>query len=58
MINCDSQAAIKAISSTVIKSSTTLEATMALNTLHSFIPPEKGGGLKILGHAIYVGGWP
>ena len=35
MINCDSQAAIKAINSTVIKNSTTLEATMALNTLGS-----------------------
>ena len=33
MINCDSQAAIRAINSTVIKNSTTLEATMALNTL-------------------------
>ena len=33
MINCDSQAAIRAIDSTVIKNSTTLEATMALNTL-------------------------
>ena len=33
MINCDSQAAIRAIDSTVIKSSTTLEATMAINTL-------------------------
>ena len=33
MINCDSQAAIKAINSTVIKNSTTLEATMPLNTL-------------------------
>ena len=36
MINCDSQAAIRAIYSTVIKNSTsdtTLEATMALNTL-------------------------
>ena len=32
-INCDSQAAIRAINSTVIKNSTTLEATMALNTL-------------------------
>ena len=32
MINCDSQAAIKAINSTVIKNSTTLGATMALNT--------------------------
>ena len=33
IINCDSQAAIRAINSTVIKNSTTLEATMALNTL-------------------------
>ena len=33
MINCDSQAAIRAIDSTVIKNSTTHEATMALNTL-------------------------
>ena len=33
MINCDSQAAIRAINSTVIKNSTTVEATMALNTL-------------------------
>ena len=33
MIDCDIQAAIKAINSTVIKNSTTLEATMALNTL-------------------------
>ena len=33
MINYDSQAAIRAIDSTVIKNSTTLEATMALNTL-------------------------
>ena len=33
MINCDSQAAIRAINSTVIKNSITLEATMALNTL-------------------------
>ena len=33
MIICDSQAAIRAINSTVIKNSTTLEATMALNTL-------------------------
>ena len=33
MINCDSQAAIRAINSTVIKNSTTLEATMAFNTL-------------------------
>ena len=33
MINCDSQAAIRAINSTVIKNSTTLEATMDLNTL-------------------------
>ena len=33
MINCDSQAAIRAINSTVIKNSTTLEATTALNTL-------------------------
>ena len=33
MINCDSQAAIRAIDSTVIKNSTTLEATMAINTL-------------------------
>ena len=33
MVNCDSQAAIRAINSTVIKNSTTLEATMALNTL-------------------------
>ena len=33
MINCDSQAAIRAINSTVIKNSTTLKATMALNTL-------------------------
>ena len=33
MINCDSQAAIRAINSTVIKNSTTLEAIMALNTL-------------------------
>ena len=28
----------------------------------SFIPPpppeKRGGGLKILGHVIYVGGWP
>ena len=36
MINCDSQAAIRAINSTVIKNSTTLEATMALNTLGEF----------------------
>ena len=33
MISCDSKAAIKAINSTVIKNSTTLEATIALNTL-------------------------
>ena len=33
MINCDSQATIRAINSTVIKNSTTLDATMALNTL-------------------------
>ena len=33
MINCDSQAAIKAINSTVIKNSTTLETTMGLSTL-------------------------
>ena len=33
MINCDSQATIRAINSAVIKNSTTLEATMALNTL-------------------------
>ena len=33
MINCDSQSAIRAINSTVIKNSTTLEATMALKTL-------------------------
>ena len=32
MNNCDSQAAMKSIYSTVIKNSTTLEATMALNT--------------------------
>ena len=31
MINCGSQAAIRAINSTVIKNNTTLEATMALN---------------------------
>ena len=36
MINCDSQAAIRAINSTVIKNSTTLEATMAFNTLGEF----------------------
>ena len=33
MINCDSQAAIRGMNSTVIKNSTTLEANMALNTL-------------------------
>ena len=33
MINCDNQAAIKAINSTVIKNSATPEVTMALNTL-------------------------
>ena len=33
MINCDSQAAVRAINSTVIKNSTTIEATMALKTL-------------------------
>ena len=33
MINCVSQAAIRAINSTVIKNSTTLQATMALNTM-------------------------
>ena len=33
IINCDSQAAIRAINSTVIRNSTTLKATMALNTL-------------------------
>ena len=33
MINCDSQSAIRAINSTVPENSTTLEATMALNTL-------------------------
>ena len=33
MINCDSQATIRAINSTVIKDSTTPEATMAFNTL-------------------------
>ena len=33
IINCDSQAAIRAIKSTVIKNSATLEATMVLNTL-------------------------
>ena len=33
MVNCDSQAANRAINSIVIKNSTTLEATMALNTL-------------------------
>ena len=32
IINCDSQAAIRAINSTVIKNSTTLEATIAFNT--------------------------
>ena len=36
MINCDSQAAIRAINSTVIKNSTTLEATMVLKTLGVF----------------------
>ena len=33
MINCGSQAALKATNSTDIKNSTTLEATMALKTL-------------------------
>ncbi len=33
LINCDSQAAIRAINSTLIKSKSTLEATVALNTL-------------------------
>ena len=33
MINCDSQAAIKANNSTVIKNSTTLEATVTLKKL-------------------------
>ena len=32
LINCDSQAAIEAINSTVIKNYTTFEATMALKT--------------------------
>ena len=52
MINCDSQAAIWAINSTVIKNGTTLEATMALKTL---VESNEISLRRVPAHCVYEG---